>query len=43
MEISVAERVTGIDAVLVELSRTVEPIRQRSECLGDDDVTVPAE
>ncbi|WP_324786529.1 DUF3515 family protein [Streptomyces sp. H51] len=38
VEISVAGRVTGVDAVLVELSRTVRPIRRRAECVGDGDV-----
>ncbi|MER6628807.1 hypothetical protein ABT301_11265 [Streptomyces sp. NPDC000987] len=36
--ISVVGRGTGVDAVLVELSRTVRPIRRRAECLGDGDV-----
>lgn len=38
VEITLTDRATGADTVLVELSRAVEPIRQGAKCVGDTDV-----
>ncbi|WP_405778428.1 DUF3515 family protein [Streptomyces sp. NBC_00859] len=38
VEAVISGHVAAIDGVLVELSRTVEPIRRYSKCLGPDDV-----
>ncbi|MDX3224693.1 DUF3515 domain-containing protein [Streptomyces sp. ME19-01-6] len=38
VEVSISDRVAGIDGVLVELSKVVKPIRQQRECLSVSDV-----
>ncbi|MHC3473240.1 DUF3515 family protein [Streptomyces sp. 7R007] len=41
VEVSVSDRVAGIDEVLVELSGAVRSIRQGERCVGEDDVASP--
>lgn len=38
VEVRISDRVGAIDEVLVELSRAVKPIAQKSKCIGDEDV-----
>ncbi|WP_194377298.1 DUF3515 domain-containing protein, partial [Streptomyces durbertensis] len=37
VEVSLSQEVDGVDAALIDLSRLVEPIRQRGECIGEEE------